>query len=225
MTGVDRIISRIMGDAEEKAKVILEAADAECERIKNEYNEKAEKECAACAEECARRGSEMINTARAQASYEKNLKLASAMFRSVHSVFESAKYEIMYFPHEKYLELLVSMLSKAMIAHKEHIEALGGKYESESESYLVYLNERDRAAYGEALMDGLRRRVVGRVDSKLTEKVRVADEALDIDGGLILRCGRIDYDLSLEALIGELRGECESCVRDILFKLEGEQNS
>lgn len=221
MTGIDRIISKITGDAEEKAKGISEAADVECERIKKEYQEKADRECATRAAECAERCSEMISSARSQASYERRLALQRGMTSAVDSAFSQAELEILRFPHEKYLDMLISMLSKAMIAHKEHIEALGGKYEcDDGESYLVYLNKNDRATYGERLMDGLRRRVVGRVDSKLTEKVKIADEAAKISGGLILNCGKVDYDLSLEALLGELRFEFESSVMDMLFKPE-----
>lgn len=215
MTGLDRIISKIIGTAEEKAKQISEVADAECARIYDEYRGRTASECSAVAADCAKKCADIIEYAKSTASINRALIIQKARVSAVDEAFKRAEKDILMFPHEKYLEMLVSMLSKAMIEHTEYLNRMGD--DTDKETYLVYLNKSDRENYGEPLIEGLRRRVVGRVDVKLIDMVRIADESVDISGGLILNCGYVDYNFSLAALIEELRCEFEGRAANILF--------
>lgn len=218
MTGLDRIISKIIEAAEEKAKQISEAADNECGRIYGEYNDRVSRESSNIAEECAEACADIIEYARSTASINRTLIIQKARVSAVDEAFERAEKDILMFPHEKYLDMLVSMLSKAMIEHTERLHIIDDG--DDHGVYRVYLNKSDKDRYGGLLIDGLRRRVVGRVDGDLIDKVRIADEAADISGGLILNCGCVDYNFSLAALIEELRFEFEGQIANILFEKE-----
>lgn len=216
MTGLDRIISKIIDTAEENAKQISEAADAECARIYSEYRDRTASECSAIAADCAKQCADIIEYAKSTASINRALIIQKARVSAVDQAFERAEKDILMFPHEKYLDMLISMLSKAMIEHIEHLNCMGD--DRDEDLYLVYLNRTDKETYGELLIDGLRRRVVGRVDVKLIDRVKIADETADISGGLILNCGYVDYNFSLAALIEELRLEFEGQTANILFE-------
>ena len=80
-------------------------------------------------------------------------------------------------------------------------------------SGIVIMNKPDAEKYGKIL--------VGRVVEKLGKpdlKLILAEEFANIKGGLILRCGNIDVNCSVEAIVASVRPGLEAEAIGILFE-------
>ena len=103
-------------------------------------------------------------------------------------------------------------------ADKESLELYGEEDMPVSDYYEVVFNKEDRDRYGKAVLDGMRRMAVGKYERSFLDKVVLSKECAPIDGGLILRCGNIESNASLERLFAETRESMEAEVGRILFE-------
>ena len=225
MTGLDKIIDRIHADAKEKAREILEAAQSDCRRMAEDFATRADKIREDLAAEAEEKGEAIV--ARARSTTEKNrrdllLKTKNAL---IDEAFEAAKREVVDTDLGKYRELLTALLSSALIEEAENAEralALGDEV-CEFDTLEVVMNEKDRAAYGEAVVEAAKRAAYRRIGAARAERVRLSERTAKIDGGLILCYGSIEVNCSLSMLMAEMRKALEPRVSAILFAEDGEK--
>jgi DNA-binding Lrp family transcriptional regulator len=125
--------------------------------------------------------------------------------------------EILNLSAERYVEFLSMLLTSAMreqLADEEKSLAIYGEAESNPEDFIILLNERDRDRIGNALTEKLQAK---KAAGELAFLPEIATELANIDGGLILRRGKIEINCSVGALFGELRPEYEGRVVARLF--------
>ena len=89
---------------------------------------------------------------------------------------------------------------------------------TEFETFEVFLNENDRAKFGNYVLENARRNTERRIGIERAAKLRLADLPADIDGGLILRYGNTETNCSISALLEEMRRGLESRISAILFE-------
>ena len=146
----------------------------------------------------------------------------SARGQLIDRAFADAKKEMLSLPDEKYLELLVSMLVSILMSRVEDEKVSRELYGEEdapsTDSYEVILNVRDREKFGKNLIDGVRRRLVGKESIGITQKVVLSASTADIDGGLILRYGDIEINSSVSMLFEQARPSLEAKVSHVLFE-------
>ena len=219
MTGIEKVTAKILADAELDAKAILDRADAECADLRaccdrdikaerTRLEEAAERECEA-----------IIARARSSAAVAKRNAMLEARARLVEETYAAAERELNQLSPDAYLDLLVAMLRGAMrrqlASEQESLELYGediapGRYE-------VILNRSDRELYGQKLLDGLNRSLVGKVKLAQLQQVVLAQDTAHIGGGLILRCGAMEINCSYEMLFAQVRRQTEAKVNQMLF--------
>ena len=145
--------------------------------------------------------------------------MAQTKAARVDEAVEGAKAEVRDTDFGKYRELLIALLAGALVEEAQSADrALEfGDEDADFEYYEVLFNEADRAAYGNAVVEGAKRACRAKIGAARAEKVRLSNDTADIDGGLVLRCGDVELNCSLSMLMSEMRRAMESGVSAILF--------
>ena len=219
MTGLEKVIGKIIADAEADARVILDKAQAECEAVKAKYAAETEAEIEKLTDECDRECQALIIRARSSAAMAKRNAILEARAKLIDEAYASAEKIMRSMNGEQYLELLHKMLRSAMRNQLDgEAESLRLYGEDVSPAvYEVVLNSRDRDTYGEKLLATYRAGYGSRISPAVLAKLRLATDTAPIDGGIILRCGPVETNCSLAMLMAENRRETEARVSSILF--------
>ena len=219
MTGLEKVIGKIIADAEADARVILDKAQAECEALRERYAAETEAEIEKLTDECDRECQALIIRARSSAAMAKRNAILEARAKLIDEAYVSAEKIIRNMNGEQYLELLHKMLRSSMKNQLEgEAESLRLYGEDISpDAYEVVLNSKDRDTYGEKLLAAYRAGYGSRLAPAVLAKVRLASDSAPIDGGIILRCGPVETNCSLAMLMAENRRETEARVSRILF--------
>ena len=219
MKGLDKITERILADAKERARTVLEQAQSDCRAAATEYADRAAAIRQEIADRAIEEGEHIIARARSAAAMTRRNILLAAKSELLDETFEAAKKQICDTDYGKYRELLVALLSCALLEQaKEEKKTLEyGDEIADFDTFEVMLNENDRARFGEGVIEGARRATERRIGAERTAKLRLSDECADIDGGLILRYGEVESNCSITVLLQEMRRELESRISAILF--------
>lgn len=225
MTGLDKIIDRIHADAKEKAREILEAAQADCRTMAQDFAARADKIREDLAAETERKGEAIVSRARSTVAANRRNLLLKTKNALIDEAFEAARREVIDTKFGKYRELLTALLTSALIEEAENAErtlAFGDEV-TEFDAYEVVMNENDRAAYGQEVVEAAKHAAYRRIGAARAEKVRLSERTAPIDGGLILCYGSIEVNCSLSMLMAEMRKALEARVAAILFGEDGDK--
>lgn len=221
MNGLEKITNRILEDARAEADAIIDGARAECEAIRAEYEAKAEAIRRRISDDAEREGFDMIARAKAASANEKRGAVLRMQSRILDETFESAKAQIRSQNDEQYTRTLMGLLSAALTEQvkieRESLELYGEEDAPCAEWYEVILNAHDRDRYGETVVRETRVKLRGMLADEVLGKLCLADTVVPIEGGLILRCGSIETNCSLELIFEQLRSELEGEVSHALF--------
>ena len=219
MTGLEKVIGKIIADAEADAGEILDKARAECEEIKAKYAAETDAEIDKLTDECDRECQALIIRARSSAAMAKRNAILEARAKLIDDAYAAAEKQIKSMNGEQYLELLCKMLRSSLKNQLEgEAESLRLYGEDISPAtYEVVLNSRDREAYGEKLLAAYKAGYGAKISPAVLAKLRLAPDTAPIDGGIILRCGPVETNCSLSMLLAANRRETEAKVSRILF--------
>ena len=219
MTGLEKVIGKIIADAEADAGEILDKARAECEEIKAKYAAETDAEIEKLTDECDRECQALIIRARSSAAMAKRNAILEARAKLIDDAYAAAEKQIKSMNGDQYLELLCKMLRSSLKNQLEgEAESLRLYGEDISPAaYEVVLNSRDRETYGEKLLAAYRAGYGSKLSPAVLAKLRLAPDAAPIDGGIILRCGPVETNCSLSMLLAANRRETETKVSRILF--------
>lgn len=220
MNGLEKITDRILAEAQAQAERILADAQAECDKIRKTYAARAEEICQRLSDEAQREGAELVARERASAATERSQAILSVKSRLLDEVFTGAQRSVCELDAEQYTDTLIGLLCAAMTEQTD-IEkrncALYGEAVRD-ERYEVLFCRRDRERYGQAVVEGARRRLGAKISPEALDRLTLAKEEAAIEGGLVLRCGRIESNCSLELIFADLRRELETEVSRALFE-------
>ena len=190
---IEKITSRIIGDAEEKKKAVLAEANAKAEEILATARKEAEDFVAS---ETAR-GQQMKETLierHASVAAIDCRKLVLAQKQAVlDACFAQAVEALSQLPEEEYVDFLVAL----------------GKAAGEKEGTLIF-NERDKAAVGAKVCEKLSAAAGG--------TFVVAEETRAMAGGFFLQAGKVFINNTVEALVAEHKEAMNSEVAGKLFE-------
>ena len=110
MTGIEKITAKILADAKERARVILEEAQNECVSAAEEYATRADNAREEIVSRAMAEAEAITARARAAAAMERRDVLLMARAALVEEAFEAAKRQICETDYGKYRELLVAFL-------------------------------------------------------------------------------------------------------------------
>ena len=186
---IEKITSKIVGDAEEKKKAVLAEAMGKADEILAAAREEAD---AFVASETAR-GQQMKETL-----IERHGSVAAIDCRKLvlaqkqellESCFAQAVTALAGLPEDEYVDFLAAL----------------GKATGETEGALIF-NERDKAAVG------------AKVCEKLGGTFTVAEETKAMAGGFILQTGKVYINNTVEALVAMHQEEMNSEIAGKLFE-------
>lgn len=219
MTGLEKVTGKIIADAKADAAAIRARADADCAAITARIEAEAAAERDSLTEAHERDCQALILRAKSSAAMARRNAILEARAAILEEAYAAAEEAVRSLTGQAYVDLLAKMLRTAL---KDQLEGeadslrLYGEDTSPA-AYEVILNDRDRAAYGDRLLSTFRAGVGSKYPPAVLAKLTIAPDTATIDGGLILRCGPIEINASLAALLAETRRETEVRVGEILF--------
>ena len=192
MNGIDKVAARIVSDAQQEAS----ALKAETQTRAAEMKDAAERHAAELRKtllaeseaEADKQYSLLIATAETEAKKE-TLRVKQDLLTEA---FDRAVLYLRSLDAERYVRLLSNLAQQA----------------SETGHEEIILNPADRAQYGEALMDEIRRTGL---------ELTLSEETRPIMGGLILSQGRIEVNCALDRLSALHRSELAGEAARLLF--------
>ena len=129
MTGVDKITAKIISDAESDARARLAQAEAECEKIRADYESRAAELRDAITATAEHEAEEFVSRAKSSAAVEKRNILLNARSEMIDTAFDTALSEIRAWDDAKYRELLVGLVASAVVgqikAEQAELESYG----------------------------------------------------------------------------------------------------
>ena len=223
INGLNKITDKILSEAQAKADKILADAQAECDRINAEYAERAEKIRSEISAEAEKGGMEYVARIRATAATSKRNLLLQTKSDLIDGVFAGVLEQTRNLELEKYNEILVGLLSAALLEQLESEETSRTLYGEEEamipECYEVLFNQRDRDRCGKAVIEGTQKHLASKVSPEKLARLQLSSQTANIDGGLVLRCGNVESNCSLSILFAQLRESLESEVARALFEV------
>lgn len=221
MNGLEKITDKILAEAGAESQKILAEAEEECARIRATYAEKAQAIRLRVADEAEREGIDLVSRSKNGAATQKRNALLRVRGELVDETFDMTLMTLKSQSGEKYTEMLTGLLCAAFLEQME-AEITGRTLYGEEdaiapERYEVLFNSSDRDQHGAAVLAGARLRLAAKVDAEKLEMLTLSDQTVNIDGGLILRCGEVESNCSLSLLFADLRRELEAEVSRALF--------
>lgn len=188
MTAAEKIINGILSEANAQAQEITDKAEAQAKEMLEKAREESEKAASQVIGQAQKRAELIRSTGRSSATlYIRDAALACRR-REIDRVLELAVERINSFGDNEYFELLLKVAEN-----------------SNTQGELT-LSERDK------------NRSTAVFESELSKLgIRFAGCSADIDGGFILKCGDIEINAEIEAIINEHRSELCDSVNGILF--------
>jgi len=198
MAEADKLREKILEDARQQAKAIIQRAENEAADILNAAKAKAEEKERAAAEKARKEAEERKSRLLASADLEGRKQILQAKQEVVDEAFSRAIDKLCSLPANQYVDIIASMAVEAVSSGTEEI----------------ILSSKDRDVYGT--------KIVNIVNKKLSAKgmkgaVRLSDITRDIKGGFILRSGDVEINNSFDVIVKMRRDELETEVVKVLF--------
>lgn len=213
MNGIEKITAKILEEAESFRTETESKYRAEAEAVSEGYRQKAEEIRARIQAETERDSAGRRERAASATAADTRRAIQNAKSGLVDDVFTAALDALRNLDETSYYPLLVKLAAEA-VAEREASEAeqkrLYGE-DPETDLYELLLSPADLGQYGSRLLADVRKQT-GR-----GEKLVLGNEPAKIDGGIVLRCGDVEFCASLSSLIAGVRPELENRVYEILF--------
>lgn len=174
MNGLTNISNKILQDATQKADAIIAEAQETAANLLAEAKKRAGAEAAAVLKSSESRCADLREKGRLAVELEGRRIISNARQEMITQAFDTALERLLALPEAEYLQLLIKLANGVLADGK------GGE---------VLLNARDRADYGQALIEAL------------SNRATLADDSAPIVGGLIIRRGKIEYNCALDVLV------------------------
>ena len=220
MTGLSKITDKILAEARAYADEKLASADERCAEIEAEYAEKENKLRQQISEDARREAADIVQKAKSGEAMMRRNTVLEAKGALVDEAFDIAKKQLLELPDERYLELLVMLLTATVKEQAEaeaaSLELYGEDDAPKAERYEVILNARDKARCGEKLIEQTVERI-GTTHADIVSRMVLAENTANIDGGLIMRFGDMEINCSVKTLFEQIRPELEAQVSRKLF--------
>ena len=224
--GLNKITERILAQAQQEADRILAEAEADCRKIRADYAAQAEEIRQNLSNEAERKSEDAIARAKSASAMQKRNIIGQKRSDLIDGVFSDAFAWVKNLSSEKYTDLLVGLFSAAMleaVGTEQKNRALFGDEDFEPvAAYEIVLNKDDRESCGKAVLEGLRRKLNGKISAETLTKLQLSSKTANIAGGGILRMGDIESNCSLEMIFSQLRRELEAEVSRALFSVRGQ---
>lgn len=219
MTGLDKITEKIISEANDNARAIIETARKKCITISNEYAARAEKLVRSVEEDAEKEAKAIISQSKSEVEAEKRNSILKVKNALIDEAFEKARRELIELPEEKYRAVLSSFAEKALFeiidGQEENMRLYGER--PDFDTFELVLSEKDLKNHGKAVCDALCKRAVEKYGKDMKKKILLSSLPAKIDGGVIVKCGNIENNCSFSVLFSQLRSQLEGNISYFLF--------
>lgn len=196
MTGLEKMKSQILSEAENSAREILDAAEKEAERIIAEARERAEAECRTISEKSEAEIRALKERAVSSSDLQKRKELLKAKQEVITDVIQKAYDTLMNAEEEAYFSMLKRMLEKFVLPQEGEI----------------CFSKEDMAR----MPEGFREEVCA-IAKKKGGVLTFSEETRKVQGGFVLIYGGIEENCTFQAMFHAKRDELSDRVHGILF--------
>ena len=191
MIGQQKIIDDILSSAKTTAAAMIEEATAEQEERLSEIRAELEKKQAEGLAKAQAEADSVYTGMVKLGDLEANKALLRAKQQCLSAVYDGVKQKILAAPDAEYLKILQTLIVK---------------YASDGDEIIAAKRDSKRvtAAW------------VKKVGTAAKRKLALSKETGDFEGGVVLRNGKFDRDLTVDAIVEELK---ERTVSDVIAKL------
>ena len=225
MNGIERITARIDADTQAEIDRILGEANGQADAISAKYRAQAEAEdrdLLAKSQKAAEEREERLVSA---AQMEARKSLLTVKQEMVEQAYQRALEKLCSLPKEQYVELMAAMLVQVSSTGRE--EAIFSPEDREDAGRAAVSRANELLAKEVApelpLGDGAVASFLNKVAANVsafaqgTAMLTLAEETRPIQGGFVLRNGRIEVNCTFEALIRSEREQTAGAVAKLLF--------
>lgn len=198
MNGIQKIIERIESDADAERAQIISEAEARCAEIEASSAEMARSEYERIVSDGEQMARQRLERRTSVAALEAKKQVLAVKQEMVQAAFERAVRLLLELPDEQYVELLSRLASVA----------------SRTGNEILAFSERDTVRVGETVKDAAN--TLLRREGKAAD-LQVSPDPRNIRGGVIISCGSIETNCSLDALVSRERNALSGKVADLLF--------
>ena len=193
MNGMEKIAARMEADAQRALEALHEETERQLAALREESETRAGQERIAAAERADQAARERYERLCSAAEMETRKLTLRAQQEVLSEAYDLALKELCEMPEEKYLDLLVHLLKRAVSTGKEEI----------------VLSQKDREKIGQALAE--------RANRELGTNLTLASECAPIRAGFLLSSRECDVNCSFETLLALSRERTERGAAQILF--------
>jgi len=199
MEGAEKIIKRILEDAQKQAQINIENGEKQAAEIMNAAREEAEKKKKELIDKARKEASELERRLISNAELEARKMKLKAKQDIIASVFKRALDRLNSLPSERYMDLISDMVLNSV---KE------GQYE-------IVFSREDKSRVNDGFINRINQKLEER---KIPARVKLSEDDARINGGFIIRAGPVEINNSFEALLRMKYNEIEAEIVKILFK-------
>lgn len=196
MTGLEKMVSQILEEADASAAVMISDAEKKAAEILGEAGEKADKIRQQREEQSRAKVKSYEERTASAADMKKRTAVLAAKQELIGKVIADACDRVKNLDEGKYFEILKSMAEKYLLPREGEI----------------CFSKKDL----ERMPANFREEIKGLAQKK-GGTLEISGEARNIDGGFILLYGGIEENCSIDAMFAEKRDELLDQVRKILF--------
>ena len=225
MNGIEKITQRMDADTQAEISRILDDANAQAEAIAAKFRDQAQAEDRELLAKSRRSAEEREERLVSAAHMEARKSLLAAKQEMVDQAYRRAEEKLTSLPEEAYVELLASLLLAASATGREEVIFSPQDRTGAGKAAVARANEQlARAAAPELpLGDGAVASLVSKAVASVsalaqgTAMLTVSQETRPMEGGFILRDGRVEVNCTFEALIRAAREKTSGAVAKLLF--------
>lgn len=188
MDGKNKIIQRILADAETKCQDILAKAHADTQDAVDKAQQNAKEQQSACEDKCTIDGKSIVANALSNAKLDINKYKLSSKQGMIDQVYNKVSSELHSLPAKQYLALITKLIE----THAEEGET-------------VTICQKDKDVVTASFL------------SKFDKGLSLDKNYGNFDGGVVLSSAKYDKVLTLDRIVEDIRRTSDSQVAKILF--------
>ena len=196
MSGLDKMKSRILEEADHSAKEIMDKANAQAEALVKAAEEEAKAEAVKISEKAKRDADDYAKRVESSVDMRRKQAYLAAKQEVISHVLQSAYDTVMNLDVKEYFDMLEKLLEKYVLP----------------EEGVICFSDQDLKRMPEGF-SGKIKTIAANKGGSLT----LSNEARDIDGGFLLVYGGIEENCTIKAVFDAKREELSDQVNRLLF--------
>lgn len=219
MNGTEKIIARILSDADAKNEKTLESVRASLA----EGAAKTEAECteilARAKAEAEKNAESILSRAESSATTDARRALLLAKAEMLDRAYLAAEKTFLEADDETRMRFCIALTASAVDSVLKEEEELLARYGEErtAEHFCVILSEKDRASFGDAFIKEFLASEGVRYSDPRVASMTLSEAGGTFGTGIVLSCGEYEHNATLAMLLAAHRNDCEQEVYSLLF--------